>query len=168
MSAIHPEMLLPFRHNQRITRKWIRWGERWILTESQDIRQWSDEKKIWITEYMKEQIHGGGCVICAFDGDTVIGFSSADGILFGDGEKYANLTMLFVDDAWHGQGIGRKLFASVCGEVRQMGADRLFISAIPSADTVAFYRAVGCRDAAQIIPAFIDTEEDYYLEKALI
>lgn len=45
-----------------------------------------------------------------------------------------------------------------------MGAEKLFISAVPSEETVAFYIAMRCRDAEEMIPEFVDTPEDRYLE----
>ena len=82
----------------------------------------------------------------------------------GTAEKYANLSMLFVDDDWKRNGIGRSLFTEMCRCAKEMGADKLFISAIPSYETVAFYFNMGCSDAKNIIEDFVDTEEDRYME----
>lgn len=85
----------------------------------------------------------------------------------GDSAKYANLTMLFVDDEYKRKGIGKALFNAVCGHTIKMGAEKLFISAVPSVETVAFYFSMGCTDAKEIIPEYIDTEDDRYLEYSL-
>ena len=50
---------------------------------------------------------------------------------------------------------------------KTLGAKKLFIPAIPSRETVAFYFASGCRDAQVIIPDFLDTDEDRCLERPL-
>ena len=49
----------------------------------------------------------------------------------------------------------------------ELGAHKLFISSIPSKETVAFYFAMGCTDAMQCIPAFVDSETDRWLELPL-
>ena len=63
--------------------------------------------------------------------------------------------------------IGRKLFTEICSYAKSMKADKLFISAIPAVETLAFYFSIGCKDAEEIIPEYVDTEYDRYLEFAL-
>ena len=50
---------------------------------------------------------------------------------------------------------------------KELGATKLFIPAIPSEATVAFYFAMGCVDAQTIIPQFLDTDKDRLLELTL-
>ena len=45
-----------------------------------------------------------------------------------------------------------------------MKADKIFISAIPSVETVNFYFNIGCKDALEIIPEYVDTKQDRYME----
>ena len=45
---------------------------------------------------------------------SLVGFCSVDGRLAGKTVKYANLTMLFVDDKWKRKGVGRRLFDKIC------------------------------------------------------
>ena len=73
----------------------------------------------------------------------MVGFASLDGILRGESEKYANLTMLFVDDEWKRQGIGKRLFRRICICAQSMNADKIFITTIPSHDTISFYWNMG-------------------------
>lgn len=129
-----------------------------------ETRRWGAEKKAWIPVYLKEQIERGGSVIGVFQKDTVIGFVSLDSMLQGNTAKYANLTMLFIDDRFNRRGFGRCLFERICEEANRIGATKLFISAIPSFETIAFYKNLGCIEAQEIISEYVDTEEDYYLE----
>ncbi|MBQ8187583.1 MAG: GNAT family N-acetyltransferase [Clostridia bacterium] len=156
LSDCTDDLLLHFRHCKAIRKQWIRSGKDWILTEKTDVRQWSDEKKHWIPSYLKAQLERNGSVTGAYDGAVLVGFSAVDGELY---EGYANLTMLFVDDEKQGLGIGRLLFRAACEAAAGLGADRLYISAIPSVETVAFYQAVGCRDV-EVLEPFVDTEFD--------
>ena len=49
---IFPEMLLNFNHHQVIKKKWIKKNETWELTTTSELREWSDEKRIWISEFL--------------------------------------------------------------------------------------------------------------------
>lgn len=161
---IRPQMLAGFQHRQVISDKWVRDGEGYRLIKTHEIREWDSGKRIWIPQYLTQQLDRGGAAIGAFLGGRLIGFASLDGILVGGPEKYANLTMLFVDDRWHWRGTGKQLFGRICRCAENRGADKLFISAIPSHDTISFYFSMGCLDAVHIIDEFVDTEYDWYLE----
>ncbi len=164
---ISSDMLLNFNHRQIITKKWVRRTDRWELTKAFELREWDEEKRKWIAAYLGRQIERGGLVIAAFAENILVGFCSVDGGLSGNTAKYANMTMLFVDDNWKRKGIGRNLFERICVCAAKLNADKLFISAIPSRETIAFYFALGCEDAGEIVTEYVDTDEDRYLEYAL-
>lgn len=161
---ISDDFLEGFNHKQRITAKWKKVNDAWVTVETDILRAWDDEKRGWIPGYLRKQIDHGGSVLGAFYDDRLVGFCSVDGVLLGEHAKYANLTMLFVDDEYQRQGIGRSLFCGIKKAAGDLSADRLFISAIPSVDTIAFYFSLGCLDAEEIISEFVDAEEDRYLE----
>ena len=167
LTDIYPSMLENFKHRQYISTKWVKGGNGWELTKASELREWSDEKRIWITQYLCQQIERGGYVAGAFYDNHMIGYAAVDGVLGGEYEKYANLTMLFVDEDWQRQGIGKELFRMICQCATGIKAEKLFISAIPSYDTIAFYFNIGCSDAKEKIDNFVDTENDRYLEYTL-
>lgn len=163
-TSILPGLLDGFAHSQRITRKWVKQNKVWELTDVDLLREWSAEKRVWITEYMCQQIERGGTTVGAFCGDRLIGFCCVDGTVSGNSAKYANLTMLFVDDNWKRNGIGKLLMQEARNHATKLGAEKIFISAIPSAETIAFYLKMVCVDANEIVGAFVDSEDDRYLE----
>lgn len=55
-------------------------------------------------------------------------------------------------------GIGRELFACAVKEGIARGASQLYISACSSKETVAFYKAMGCRLAECVIPEMAEDE----------
>ena len=156
-----------FRHRQIIREIWVREGDGYVLSPTDLIREWSDEKRRWIPLWLREQAEAGGAVFAAFSDSLPVGFASLDGCLSEGEIRYANLTMLFVDDRVQRLGIGSRLFRAVCVRASEMGADRLFISAVPSRETVAFYFKMGCRDAQIVPPGFVDTEKDRFMELVL-
>ena len=153
-----------FSHRTRITEIWVREGGRLVLRPTDMIREWSEEKKRWITLWLRDQTEEGGAAIGAYEDGRLVGFASVDGPLTEGFPRYANLTLLFVDDARQRRGIGSLLFGAACACAKRKGADRLFVSAVPSRETIAFYTRMGCRDAETVPPDFVDTEEDLYLE----
>lgn len=158
------DTFINFHHDQHWNRQWVKHENTWMLEAVCGNRQWNAEKRIWVSEYLKQQIKNGGCVVAAFTDAQIIAFACIDGNLIGHPVCYSNLTMLFVDDRFQRLGIGKKLLGSIKNGASKIGADRLFISAIPSEDTIAFYFAIGCKDAECIIPEFVDTENDRFLE----
>ena len=161
---IASDMLKSFHHHQIIKKKWVYAGNNWALVDTSDLREWSNEKRIWIPEYLRKQIERGGSVVGAFNGNVLVGFCCIDGFLIGKTAKYANLTMLFVNDESKRKGIGKSLFKAACDCAVKMNADKLFISAVPSLETIAFYFNMGCTDAKEMISEYIDTENDRCLE----
>jgi GNAT superfamily N-acetyltransferase len=164
---INADILDSFEHIQKITRKWVMRDGSWRLIDTVIVREWSVEKRRWIAEYMCCHIERGGAVFGAFIEDILVGFCCVDGILGGQTAEYGNLTMLFVDDRMKRGGIGGLLFGEARRYVAKLGADKLFISAIPSEETIAFYFKMGCTDASEIVEAFVDSEDDRYLELVL-
>lgn len=161
---IVPELLNDFAHCETITKKWVKREGEWELADVSLLREWNAEKRIWVTEYMRRQIESGGITAGAFYDGRLIGFCCVDGAVSGKYAKYANLTMLFVDDNWKRNGIGTLLMRQARAHAIKFGAEKLFISAVPSEQTIAFYLKLGCIDAKEIIEDFIDSDDDRYLE----
>ena len=164
ITDIVPNLLIGFAHSQKITQKWVRRNDIWELTDASILREWSAEKRIWIAEYMCRQIERGGITVGAFCNERLIGFCCVDGTVSGKSAKYANLTMLFVDDNWKRNGIGKSLLQEAREHATKLGAEKIFISAVPSAETIAFYLKMGCVDANEIVGDFVDSDDDRYLE----
>ena len=65
---------------------------------------------------------------------------------------------LHVSREFRHRGLGRALFERALGEARARGASCLYISACSSRETIAFYRAMGCVLADQVIPELAEEE----------
>lgn len=164
-STIPDDFLKDFAHHQKITRKWVRTDAGWELEDASILREWDAEKRIWIAGYMREKIQNGGTVMAAFLPEgQLAGFCCVGGDLAGETASYANLLLLFVDDRFKRHGIGRLLLQEACRYAKKLGAEKLFLSAIPSEDTIAFYQNMGCVDAKEIVNPFVDDEEDRLMQ----
>ena len=164
--------LWDFDTYQCCRRMWVKKDSQWSLERTSSVRQWSDGKKLQITRYLAWLIGAGGRVFGAFAGDRLVGFAALDKDYGGSREQYMNITMLFVDSRYQRRGVGKFLFDECAKEAGGLGAEKLFISSIPAENTVAFYFAMGCRDAEETIEDWIDMSYDRYLEytigKALV
>ena len=166
-SDFYAGLLDDFVRCERVERLWRKRGNDWILESIPCEKVWDDEKKAWVVSYLARCVEKGGAVTGAFDGGRIVGFSMVEGRLRGTEERYANLAMLFVSSDFQRRGIGARLFRAACERARDLGARRLFISATPKENTIAFYWKMGCRDATEGIPEFIDSPDDRPLERDL-
>ncbi len=82
----------------------------------------------------------GGFAYGAFESARLVGFSSVDCRPFGARHRYALLDQLFISKEHRRMGIGRKLLMLSAKEAKQRGADKLYICAGSSEETVAFLR----------------------------
>lgn len=68
------------------------------------------------------------------------------------------IVLLHVSADVRGNDIGRALFIRACGEARALGAQKLYISAHSSEETIAFYRRMGCTEAQEYDAALVALE----------
>ncbi len=71
----------------------------------------------------------------AFEGENIVGFIFVNN---------TELVYFHVSQPYRGKGIGRKLFEMACEKTREYGAQRLYISANSSKETVDTYLKFGC------------------------
>jgi GNAT superfamily N-acetyltransferase len=167
-SMLYTDMFCEFDKCHHIKQQWVKKDGNWVSEDVSYIRQWNSKKKKWIPEYLLQQIQRGGFVVGAFENVRIIGFASIDGAMSGSFNQYVNLTMMFVSSEYRGKGIGSKLFSAVCEKALGMGAKKIYISANPAVDTVAFYQKAGCLDSLEVISEFVDQPEDRPMEFVLL
>ena len=163
---IKPDMLEHFDRRQIVTKSWRGRGEGYALEDTPRTDDWSVEDKRRIArEYFPRAIGSGGCVFGAFDEGRMIGFATVLGEPIGSEKQYLLLDLMHISRPYRGKGIGRKLF-SLCAEAaRGAGPPKLYISAHSAQESVAFYRAMGCVHAEEVIPALLEAEPaDVHME----
>lgn len=110
-------------------------------------------------------ISSGGIALGAFCKERMVGFCSVDNNFFGEKYKYVLLDQLFISKELRGKGIGKKLFFMASKTAKNKGADKFYICAGSSEETIAFYFSIGCEEAKEINQKLyqLDTR-DYQLE----
>ena len=129
------------------------WGLDKCREEAADISQRADRDLI---------------AFAALQSDKVIGFITVKTGTMGSRKQYLQLESFQVSEPYRGQGIGKALFAKACAAAKEMGAQKLYISAHSSKESHAAYSALGCVHALEIIPCIADKEPyDVQMEYAL-
>jgi len=114
---------------------------------------------------LKETISSGGSAFGTFDNEKLIGFCSVNPDVFGTKHKYVLLDQIYISLKYRSRGIGKQLFSYSVAEAKKFGAEKFYICAGSSEETIAFYRALGCVEAKEInSELFEDDTRDMQLE----
>jgi len=100
---------------------------------------------------LKDTIRNGGKAFGAYENDgSLLGFATVNREVFGNNFSHVLLDQMFVSNRERGRGIGKSLFRMCVEVAMSWGVDKLYICAGSAEDTIAFYRGVGCVDAAEV------------------
>lgn len=142
-----------FTRTQQVTKVYRKTDDSYSLVEDPFVMDWSPERK---REVANELLSGNYIAYAAFDENRkIVGFMGLAKNLVGD---YMILEMIQVDANYRGQGIERNFFLLAKKEAIRVGARDLYISACPSEETIAFYKAMGAEYATEIIKEMADKE----------
>lgn len=147
-----PELFDGFQRTQEVSRCWQRNAGGWVLRAVCPFtEEWHAAEYIKLTGLLKKTVQAGGAVLGYFQGRRLVGFASLEGINLEGCGRCLQMSSLHVSRDCRNRKFGRRLFAAVVAVARARGAEKLYISAHPSAETQRFYRAVGCVDAGEAL-----------------
>lgn len=107
----------------------------------------------------------GGILLVAMEGEILIGFAILRPRLT---ETMAQLAELHVGHGHRGQGVGTRLIQEVFRLAKEQGATDVYVSSIPTKNTVDFYMRHGFRLAEEVHPELYELEpEDIHMVKSL-
>ena len=139
-----------FVRHQTVAACWRKTGGGWQLVTNVYEENWSQAQCRRMAEDVLHHINLDQTGFGAFDGERIIGFATVSHRIFGAAARYVQLVCFQISEEYRRQGIGRRLFSMICEEARQLGADKLYISAHSSKESQAAYRALGCSFAEEI------------------
>ena len=140
----------------------------WVVRPDPFIDDWSEEDYAFLVRCLRNTVRTGGFVCGAFLDGELKGFVSVEAAPFGSENQYLDLTSIHVSADCRGHGAGRELFARAADWARGRGAKKLYISSHSAVESQAFYRAMGCVDAAEVSAAHVEKEPfDRQLEYVL-
>lgn len=153
-----PALFAGFIRRQVVVDCW-RWENGgWTIRPDPFIDDWSAADIAALAAGLRRTLAAGGFVRAAFCGAQLKGFAAAAAQPCGAQGEYIDLLELHVSADWRGRGAGTALFAAAAAWARGRGAQKLYISAHSAAETQAFYRGLGCADAAWRHPAHTAAE----------
>ena len=166
---VSPDILKDFNRYQVVTKSWRKRGDEYMLEDTPFIDDWSAEKKYnTATIGFPEAIRSNGCVFGAYDGNKLIGFAVINGGFIGREKQYLQIENMQVSFEYRHKGIGRKLFLLCIEKGYTLSAQKLYISAQSSQESQAFYQAMGCVYATEVIPELFEQEPfDVHMEYCL-
>lgn len=157
-----------FIRRQIVTKCWRKVGGEWIIKDAPFIDDWGEAEYGILVACLKNTVNTGGVVYGAFEGGLLKGFVSVESALFGRRQEYLDLTSIHVSEDRRGSGIGKELFTRAAGWAKMHGGKKLYISSHSAVESQAFYRAVGCVEAAEYNREHVEREPyDCQLEYVL-
>ena len=146
-NEITPELFSSFDRYQKGERCWTKENGEWLLKDMPFEENWDSKDIAYLVKCLKSTLATGGTVYGAFKKGVLAGFSSVENEFFGERREYLQLSSIHVSNQHRGKGIGRELFRLSAERAKQRGAKKLYISAHPSEESQAFYKAISCLEA---------------------
>ena len=153
-----PELFRCFDRFQIVEKCWRKVEGQWVVKDVVFTERWGEEDYRFLCQCLQNTVATGGQVWGAFLEGRLKGFASVEGSLIGSQKQYADLTSIHVSADARGHGLGRQLFQRAEETGRRLGAKALYISAHSSVESQAFYKAMGCVEATEYIPAHVEQE----------
>ncbi len=141
-----------FVRRQQVRECWRRVDGALALRPVEYLEDWTLEERRETAAQVLQAAEHGGAAFGAFCRGTAAGFAVLAGERLGSRGQYADLSLFYVSEPYRGRGIGGALFRMACSAAREMGAEKLYISAHSAREVMAAYWALGCVDAEEIDP----------------
>jgi len=143
---------------------YLREGQLVLEDEHWEVRGWSPEEIVSIKERLRECVDRGGMGWGAFDGEVLVGIAALDGKWIGSSGRTLQMYFLHVSQCYREMGIGTLLTGLTMERAREMGAEQLYISGLPSLNTINFYQGLGADLAKEVDPELYEEEpEDIHM-----
>ena len=147
-----------FRRYQNVTKCWRKVEGSWCIKDIAFVDDWTQNDYEQLVESLKKNLLEGGMVYGAFGQNSLKGFTSVSGTLFGARREYLDLVEIYVSEELRGQGVGTKLFLKAKEWAKRHGAEKLYISAHSAVESQAFYKSMGCVEAWEYSAKHVEKE----------
>lgn len=145
---IERELFCDFIRRQVVTKCWRKEKGEWVIKDAPFIDDWTEQDYQVLIECLKGTTASGGLVYGAFYEGRLKGFIAVLPEIFGGENKYIDLAAIHVSQDMRGTGIGTVLFKEAKRWAKEKGAEKLYISAHSAVESQAFYKRMGCVEAA--------------------
>lgn len=168
-TEIDETLFASFNRYQDVKKCWRKENGEWVLKDIAFTEQWDSDEYKCLVKCLQNTVETGGAVFGAFSNNLLVGFTSVESEFFGSRKEYVELKNIHTSYENRGTGIGKHLFYLACKKAKEIGAEKLYISAHSSQESQAFYKAMGCIEAAEYNEKSVAAEPcDCQLEYKLI
>lgn len=158
LEELNMDLFSDFIRRQVVTNVWRKENGKWIIKEEPFIDDWTPEDFAFGISCIQNTIKTGGLLYGAFSDGKLKGFVSVESEIFGGEHQYMDLTSIHVSADMRKNGIGRQLFQKAKEWAKSKGAKKLYISSHSAVESQAFYKSMGCTEAAVYNKAHTDKE----------
>lgn len=157
-----------FIRHQAVSECWRKIDGEWKLLPIAFTEDWGLEKCREEAAEIVDRIKRDLIAFAAVENDKIIGYITVVTKRIGSRKQYLQLEAFEVSEPYRGRGIGKQLFTKAYEKAKEIGAEKLYISAHSSRESQAAYKALGCVHAQEIIRCIADKEPcDVQLEYVL-
>lgn len=157
-NEINRELFRDFIRRQVVTKCWRKEKGEWVIKDAPFIDDWTEQDYQVLIECLKGTAASGGLVYGAFYEGRLKGFIAVLPEIFGGENKYIDLAAIHVSQDMRGTGIGTVLFKEAKRWAKEKGAEKLYISAHSAVESQAFYKRMGCVEAAWYKKEYVEEE----------
>lgn len=162
-------LFVKFNRYQDVKKCWRKEDGEWLVKDIAFTEQWGSNEYRELIKHLQNTIKTCGTVFGAFNKDILIGFASIENEFFGSNKEYLQLSSIHISYEYRGYGIGKELFSLICKQAKELGAQKLYISAHSAQETQAFYKVMGCIEAVEYNEKLVAAEPcDCQLEYILL
>jgi len=138
-----------------------------IEKESYKISQFDNVEEEYLA-VLTDCYDSGGVLIGAFNEiGKLVGLGSVNGHPIQKMTNVLQLERLYISSNYRHQGIGKQILLLLQEEARKLGAKQLYVSSIPTKNSVDFYQSVGFQLTTPLKALFELEPEDIHMVLAL-
>ena len=157
-----------FIRHQVVSECWRNIDGEWKLLPVAFTEDWDLEKCREEAAEITDRVNRDLIAFAAVENDKIAGYITVVTKQIGSRKQYLQLEAFQVSEPYRGRGIGKQLFTDACKNAKEIGAEKLYISAHSSKESLAAYKALGCVHVQEIIHSIADKEPcDVQLEYVL-
>lgn len=148
-----------FLRHQEVKECWRKNGDNeYVLVKNEYVEDRDLDRRKEVAREILSKIAENGFAYGAFCDGKVVGYILVSKEFFGSSQQYIELLMYHVSEPYRRRGIGKELFKLACGTAKELGAEKLYISAHSSKESQAAYRKLGCTEAVEINQTIAENE----------
>ena len=155
---INNNILDHYSRYQEVKKCYRKEDGKWVIKNIEFIENWDINKKENVIKKISKTINGNGFVFGAYDSNKLIGFAVLYNKIFGSRKQYIQLDSIQVSYGYRNKGIGKELFKLCIKKSKDIGIEKMYISANSSEETQGFYLGIGCKDAEEIDKELFEKE----------